>query len=243
MKYLLILQLIFLGYCKEIFAQSIKDTIITGVISCDSVQIEGISVYNCTNKMMAVSDKTGCFSIQAKVGDILNFSGIDYKLLRKYVYKFEYNSGQIEVNMTLKAIELDEVIVNKFASITAENLGIIPKGQKKLSPQERRLYTNSGGFQGFYSWLSGERDILKINVEIEKKEMYLKKLDYLFGNKYYIRTLKIPQELIKGFQYYCIEDPDFVQSLDAKNKTVSMFLMSNLALDYNKKRNDFGLVN
>jgi len=242
MKYVLVLQLLFLGFCNVITGQSIKDTLITGVITCDSIQIEGISVYNSANKMMAVTDKNGCFSIQAKIGDILNFTGIDYKPLRKYVYKFEYLSGEMEVCMTLKAIELDEVIVNKFASITAENLGIIPKGQKKLTPQERRLYSNSGGFQGFYSWLSGERDILKINVEIEKKENYLKKLDYLFGNKYYTRTLKIPQELIKGFQYYCVEDPDFVQSLDTKNKTMSMFLISNLALDYNKKRKDFGAV-
>lgn len=242
MKYVLVLQLLFLGFCNVITGQSIRDTLITGVITCDSIQIEGISVYNSANKMMAVTDKNGCFSIQAKIGDILNFTGIDYKPLRKYVYKFEYLSGEMEVCMTLKAIELDEVIVNKFASITAENLGIIPKGQKKLTPQERRLYSNSGGFQGFYSWLSGERDILKINVEIEKKENYLKKLDYLFGNKYYTRTLKIPQELIKGFQYYCVEDPDFVQSLDTKNKTMSMFLISNLAMDYNKKRKDFGAV-
>ncbi|WP_269221799.1 hypothetical protein [Flavobacterium sp. IMCC34518] len=235
MKKILILLFLFNGF-QFMIAQVKEDKVITGIIASDSTKLAGISVFNFTNKMIAVSDAQGCFSIQAKVGDILSFSGIDYKLLRKYVYKFEYESGALEVNMTFNAIELDEVIINKYANITAENLGIIPKGQIKFTPQERRLYSGSGGVQGFFNFISGERDVLKMNVEIEKKELLLKKMEYLFGNKYYTNTLKIPQELIKGFQYYCVEDPEFVESLNFKNKTMSMFLITNLATVYNKIR-------
>lgn len=212
--------------------------IIIGTVVCDSKPLEGISVVNCSNKMIAVSDKYGCFSILAKDKDVLNFSGIDYKYLRKYVYKHEYTLGALEVNMTFNSIELDEVIINKYANINAENFGIIPRGQVKLTPQERKLYSGSGGIQGLYNFVSGERDILKMNVEIEKKEILMKKLEYLFGSKYYTKTLKIPEELIKGFQYYCVEDVEFVESLGGKNKTVSMFLMTNLASVYNKNRID-----
>jgi hypothetical protein len=221
-----------------LIAQTNVEKMITGVIASDTTKLEGISVINCTNKMMAVSDKNGCFSIQAKTGDILNFSGIDYKYLRKYVYKHEYSSGILEVNMTFNAVELDEVIINKYANINAESLGIIPKGQIKFTLQERRLYSGSGGVQGFFNYLSGDRDILKMNVEIEKKEMLLKKLEYLFGGKYYTKTLKIPEELIRGFQYYCVEDLEFAESLKNKNKTISMFLMTNLAVTYNQRRID-----
>jgi hypothetical protein len=234
----LIVLLVLLGQNQLMTAQEKGDKIITGIVVSDSTKLEGISVVNCTNKMMAVSDENGCFSILAKDGDILNFSGIDYKYLRKYVYKHEYNSGSMEVNMTFNSIELDEVIINKYANITAENLGIIPRGQVKFTPQQRRLYSNSGGIQGLFSSLSGERNILKMNVEIEKKELLMKKLEYLFGNKYYTKTLKIPEELIKGFQYYCVEDSEFVESLNFKNKTISMFLITNLASVYNQKRVD-----
>ena len=236
MKNSLIVLLIFLGQNQILTAQTNVEKMITGIVVSDSTKLEGISVINCTNKMMAVSDRNGCFSIQAKDGDVLNFSGIDYKYLRKYVYKHEYNSGTMEVNMTFNAVELDEVVVNKYANITAENLGIIPGGQIKFTTQERRLYSNSGGIQGLFSSLSGEKDILKMNVEIEKKELLLKKIEYLFGNKYYTKTLKIPEELIKGFQYYCVEDTEFVESLSLKNKTMSMFLMTNLASVYNQIR-------
>ncbi|MGQ7946465.1 hypothetical protein [Flavobacterium sp. WC2509] len=232
----LIVLFVFLGQCQLLTAQNNVEKMITGTVISDTIKLEGISVINCMNKMMAVTDKEGCFSIQAKVGDILNFSGIDYKYLSKYVYKHEYISGTVEVNMVFNSIILDEVIINKYANITAENLGIIPKGQIKLTPQERRLYSNSGGIDGAFSYLSGERDALKMNLEIEKKETLMKKLEYMFEDKYYTKTLKIPEELIKGFQYYCVDDSEFVKSLGLKNKAMSMFLMTNLAFVYNKNR-------
>ena len=236
MKNNLMVLLILLGQNQLVIAQTNVEKIITGTVVSDTTKLDGISVINCSNKMMAVTDENGCFSILAKNGDILNFSGIDYKYLRKYVYKHEYKSGTMEVNLTFNSIELDEVIINKYANITAEYLGIIPRNQVKLTTQERRLYSNSGGIQGLFSYMSGGRDILKMNVEIEKKEFLLKKMLYLFGDDYYIKTLQIPEELIKGFQYYCIEDFEFVNALKSKNKTMTMFLIVGLASDYNQKR-------
>ena len=236
MKNSLMVLLLFLMQNQLLIAQTNPEKIITGIVAADSTKLEGISVINCSNKMMAVTDKEGCFSIQAKKGDILNFSGIDYKYLRKYVYKHEYELGTMEVNLTFNSIELDEVIINKYANINAESLGIIPLGMVRLTPQQRRLFSNYGGIQGLFSAISGERSILKMNVEIEKKEFMMKKLEYMFGNKYYTKTLKIPEELIKGFQYYCVEDSEFVDSLSFKNKTISTFLMVNLAAVYNQKR-------
>jgi len=232
----LIVLLVLLGQNQLLIAQKNVEKMITGIVASNGIKLEGISIVNCSNKMIAVTDVDGCFSIQAKDSDILDFSGIDYKYLRKYVYMFEYISGTMEVNLTPKAIELDEVIINKYANITAERLGIIPKGMVRLTPQQRKLYDNSGGIQGLYSYLSGEKKFLKMNVEIEKKETMLKKLDYLFGNKYYTERLKIPEEYIKGFQYYCVENPEFVESLNLKNRTKTMFLMTNLAFAYNQNR-------
>lgn len=238
MKNSLIVLFVLIGQNQFLAAQTNVEKIIIGTVICDSAKLEGISVINCMNKMMAVTDKEGCFSIQAKEGDILNFSGIDYKYLKKYVYKKDYNSGVMEVDMVFNAFELDEVVISKYSNITAENLGIIPSGQVKFTSQERRLYSNSGGIRGLYSSVSGEKSELLMNVEVEKKELLLKKIEYLFENKFYTKTLKIPEELIKGFLYYCVENNEFVESLNMKNKTMSMFLMTNLASIYNKNRID-----
>ena len=77
---------------------------------------------------------------------------------------------------------------------------------------------------------------LKANVEVEKKEIVLRKLDFLFEDKYYAEDLKIPNELIKGFKYYCVEDPEFAKAVNSKNKTMCMFLIIQLASNYNKIR-------
>lgn len=236
MRYNLIVLAVFLGQYSILTAQTNAEKTIIGTVVCDERKLEGVSVINCMNKLMAVTDKDGCFSILAKEGDILNFSAIDYKYLKKYVYRNEYKSGSMEVDMIFNSVELDEVIIRKDANITAENLGIIPHGQIKFTPQERKLYSSSGGIFGLYSMISGEKEMLKKNVEAEKKEILMKKLNYMFTDRYYIKTLKIPEELIKGFQYYCVEDSKFAASLNSKNKSMSMFLMTDLASVYNKKR-------
>jgi hypothetical protein len=56
----------------------------------------------------------------------------------------------------------------------------------------------------------------------------------LYEDLYYINTLKIPQEYIKDFQYYLIEDPEFLAALNAKNRMLMLFLSSKLAVSYNK---------
>jgi hypothetical protein len=45
-------------------------------------------------------------------------------------------------------------------------------------------------------------------VIVEQNLRALSRLEY--EEKYYVETLKIPQDYIKGFQYYCIEDYEFV---------------------------------
>ena len=80
--------------------------------------------------------------------------------------------------------------------------------------------------------------MLKKELSVEKKEFLMLKLENLFEDKYYVETLRIPEELIKGFQYYCIEDPDFVRSINEKNKTMSMFLIVGLASEFKKNQEE-----
>lgn len=232
-----------------IIAQSGVDKVINGQITSNvDLPIEGVNVTNASNKIMVVSDKYGHFSILAKEGDILNFSTVNYEFLRKYINGKEFIIGNISIHLTPKSIELEEVIVNKHSDITAENLGIIPKDQVKLTTAERRLQT-AGDFKPIHllgllgghlavdpilNAISGRTKMLKKEVAVEKKEFLMAKLVNLFEDKYYTETLKIPEEFITGFQYYCIEDPYFARSLNDKNKTMSMFLIVGLASEFNK---------
>jgi hypothetical protein len=135
--------------------------------------------------------------------------------------------------MTAKEVELKEVIVNENANITAENLGIIPYGQKKYTPAERKVYTaTSTSVDKLLNMMSGRTTMLKKEVNVEKKEALFRKIEYLFEENYYTDRLKIPTDDIKGFQLYCVDDADFAVSLNTKNKTMSMFLITDLARRY-----------
>ena len=137
--------------------------------------------------------------------------------------------------MIPKSIILKEVIVNESA-ISAESLGIIPYGQKKYTPAERKLYTatSGGGIDGLLNTISGRKAMIKKEIIVEKKEQSLARLGILFEDKYYTENLKIPSEYIKGFQYYCVDDVPFANALSTKNKTLIMFLIVKLAETYNE---------
>ncbi|HEU4791979.1 MAG TPA: carboxypeptidase-like regulatory domain-containing protein [Flavobacterium sp.] len=241
---------IFFFLTHLVVAQEGVEKLIKGQVSSNGIPLEGINITNATTKTMVVSDQYGAFTILVKVGDILNFSAINYEGLRKYISIQEFRMGNIITDLTPRSIELKEVIINEHSEISAENLGIIPRDQVKLTSQERKLQT-AGDFKPIHllgllggllavdpilNAINGRTAMLKKAVTVEKKEFLMAKMEGLFEDKYYIETLKIPEEYIKGFQYYCIEDEDFARSLKDKNKTMSMFLIVGLASSFNKNR-------
>ncbi|CAD0002555.1 carboxypeptidase-like regulatory domain-containing protein [Flavobacterium salmonis] len=208
---------------KEIFGQIFEQ----------STSVEGVNIINNNTQITTVSDVNGMFSIVVKSGDVLVFSSVNLEPLKRRITADDLNSSSLVIKMTAKQIELKEVVVNDNANITAENLGIIPHGQKKYTPAERKLRTaTSTSVDKVINAISGRTKMLKKEVKVEKKETLFKKLEYLFEEAYYTDRLKIPLEHIKGFQLYCVDNPEFAVSLDTKNKTMSMFLITRLAQEY-----------
>ncbi|WP_163398239.1 carboxypeptidase-like regulatory domain-containing protein [Flavobacterium fluviatile] len=206
---------------------------ILGQILEQSTPVNGVNIINNNTQVTAVSDENGMFSIVAKEGDVLVFSSVNLESLKRRISIEDLETNSLRIKMSAKEIELKEVIVNENAHITAENLGIIPQGQKKYTPAERKVYTaTSTSVDKILNSISGRTSMLKKEVKIEKKEALFRKLEYLFEENYYTDRLKIPSEHIKGFQLYCVDNPEFAVSLNTKNKTMSMFLITGLAQEY-----------
>ena len=178
---------------KEIFGQIFEQ----------STSVEGVNIINNNTQITTVSDVNGMFSIVVKAGDVLVFSSVNLEPLKRRITADDLNSSSLVIKMTAKQIELKEVVVNENANITAENLGIIPHGQKKYTPAERKVYTaTSTSVDKVINAISGRTKMLKKEVKVEKKEALFRKLEYLFEEAYYTDRLKIPLEHIKGFQIY-----------------------------------------
>jgi hypothetical protein len=215
------------------FGQNVNTKEIIGQVSEESSSVEKVNIINNTTQVTTVSDVDGMFSMKVKEGDVLVFSAVNLEPLRYRITAEDLTSNLLRIKMKVKEIELKEVIVNENANITAENLGIIPQGQKKYTPAERKIYTaTSTSVDKLLNGISGRTAMLKKEAKVEKKEMLFRKMEYLFDEAYYTERLKIPLEDIKGFQLYCVDNPEFAVSLNTKNKTMSMFLITGLAQEY-----------
>lgn len=212
-----------------------------------SVSIEGVNIVNNNSQKSTISDIDGSFSIEGKEGEVLIFSAVNLNPVKRRITKEDLMSSELMIiEMTTKELELKEVIVNENANITAENLGIIPRGQKKYTQAERQLAT-AGDFKPIMllgllggsmqldpliNKISGRTKRLKANVEIEKKEKNLLQLGYLFDDVYFVQKLQIPQENVNEFKLFAIENREFCIVLNSKNKTSAAFLLGELAAKY-----------
>lgn len=224
-------------FCKTaLFGQRITERVVQGRTVVASNFVDGVNIKNETTGTTTSSRIQGFFSIPANEGDVIVFTAVHLETLSKIITKFELINKDLKIEMNLKSIVLKDIIINNTTDISAEKLGIIPFGQKKFTPAERKLYTatSGGGIDGILNSISGRKQMLEKEIKIEQKEQFLQKLDYLFEEKYYTEQLKIPSAYIKGFQYYCIENQAFTNSLKTKNKTMSEFLIIKLAEQYNQ---------
>lgn len=232
----LTLTVILIFLTQLVVGQTIKEKELQGKVTVNSVLIEGVNITNTSNQKTTVSDKGGIFQLVVKEGDVLVFSAVNLEILRKKINKQDLILDLILVQMSLKSDELKEVIVTQHPEINAVSLGISPQGIKHYTAAERKIYTanSGGGIDGLLNKISGRTAMLKKELVVEKKEGLLLKIELLFENKYYIETLKIPADYIKGFQYYCIEDSSLAAAIQSKNKTMILFLIVPLAEKFNK---------
>lgn len=239
--------LILLFIYQLTFSQNKGEKTLHGKISVASSSVEGVTIVNLVNEKSTVSDSNGEFYILAKAEDLLVFTSVNLEYHRKIIEENDLKPDIIIIKMTAKVTELKEVIINKNPEINAVSLGISPKGIKKYTPSERRLKTAEefhwysplliplGGMSvdGLINSISGRTAMLKKELEVEKKERLLSIIDALYKKDYFTKTLKIPADYIKGFQYYCVEDKIFAEVLKSKNKTKIELLIIPLAKKYN----------
>lgn len=230
------LQLIFILFLTMAHAQNGATYQIKGKVNADINDLEGINVENVESEKTTVTDKQGYFYINARVGETLVLSSVQLKKVYRIINESDLDKELIYILMSAKTVELKEVVIEK-SEINAVSVGIVSKNQKTFTPAERKLNeaTTGGGLvplNPILNAISGRTTMLKKEIIVEKKEKSLYRIEYLFEENYFVEKLKIPQEFVKGFQYYAVENIDLQKALKAKNKTLAKFLMINLSKEY-----------
>ena len=239
-----VLLFLFLG-TFSMWSQDRNEKLLQGIIAADDALLSGIDVVNLGNEKVTVTNSKGEFSILAKADDILVFSSKSLEMRRVLIDEDDLKSGTITVNMYPKINELDEVIVKRTSEFNAVSIGIIQNKPKQYTPAERKLRTATGldaiiGLNTSFSLdpllnlASGRTVELIKNTEVERKQFWLDKISEMFSEKVLIDKFKIPTNYIKGFQYYILDNKNFVDTLKAKNISMSSFIMIELAEKFNK---------
>jgi len=216
---------------------------INGKVTADYNDLESIYIVNLKTEKSTLTERGGYFSINASVGDTIMFTAVQFKSVKIALKEEDFNKELLFVKMETFIRVLDEVKINEYKDINAVSLGIISSKTKHYTPAERKLKTASNsdaqigtntsiGLDPILNWMSGRTTMLKKEVEVEKKELMLTKIQNLYESEYFVETLKIPEGFVKGFQYYIVEDAKFVEALKAKNKTMATFIMNELAVTY-----------
>jgi len=225
-----------------------NDSIIKGKIIVETNDNEGITIVNISNKINTISGNGGYFKIKAKVNDTIMFSAIHLVGKKHIITKKDFGKDLLFIKLDIYTRHIKEIMVTNADDINAESLGLVPKGQKKYTPAERRLKT-AGDFNGQFGLntafsidpllnaISGRTKQLKAELEVERKEFLQYKINSNFDSEYIMNQLHIPEEYVQGFVFYIVEDEELKNAAKAKNKTLIAFRMSALAVDFLKLKN------
>ena len=137
------------------------------------------------------------------------------------------------------AIKLKEVIVSK-SKINAVDLGIIKYQIHKINytPAEKRLQdANSGLISPLINSITGKTSMFKKEIIIERRQKALEKISSEFNADFFINKLKIDSIYIKAFQYYTVENNNFIEVLISGYKSLTEFFLVQLAYDFNNLKN------
>ncbi len=200
------------------FAFCQNEKLIHGKILVKDASPQGVLIINLMNEKETVSNEKGEFSIEAKIDDLLIFPSNHLDYQRKIIEEEDYKLGSIKIEMTSKITQLEDVKITTYPQFDAFKMGIISKPIKELTLAERRLRSGRGTFK---------------DLAIEKEIALLDYLITLYENDYYIKKLKINPILVKGFQYYAVQDRNMALALRSKNKALISFILLQLSMDYN----------
>ncbi len=213
-------------------------TILEGRVVVYDTPLENVHAKNVTTGRSVITDFSGEFLLNAKVGDTLLFSHVAMNDFIRFVYSDDIRYGTLLISMTTLTNELDEVTVTDVSRINAVSLGIIPKEIPILTTNERRLQTAGdfkwqhllgilgGGLQidPILNAINGRTKQLKRNILIENK---VRNIGILEGQRDFMQnSMSLTEEQMGQLIAFAVEEEKVQLVINSKNEIqIQLFLM------------------
>jgi len=200
--------------------------LISGEIKNDSVPIQNVHIINKSAQKGTITNRIGQFKISVTDKDTLMISDIQFQNKIIIINHDHLLNKFIEINLLELTNELDEVIVQQFDDMS-EELGLPNAGKEPLNKLDRNLNHYSqkstpvvileallfkqGGIDDIYNIVSGNRKRdRKLKQLIQEDELNVSKMEYVktirahFQDEFFINSVKIEEEYIDTYIYYCL---------------------------------------
>lgn len=239
---------ILLFFFLLIFQNVFPQLTLKGKVVSDIPDLEGIQVFNLSNKKNTVTEKNGLFEILARPNDTLFFSSKVFREELVFLKPNDFSESQFTMILIQKKNELAEVVVKNYPEINTVKMGIVSKDVRIYSIIQRKLKKKNSlsvaqlnaiidGINSPDSFLndpSKRKSESMQNLIVENKENLLEKLNKDFENSYFTEKLKIPAEFVLGFKIFALENFKIRQCLVGKNRALTSFLLIDLAHEFIK---------
>lgn len=227
------------------FAQQQRRKLHGRVISGDAV-LPGLFVINNITGTETKTNSQGNFTLPAKPGDRIAVYGKNIQVRVFTISEASFKDNPYVLSVEISTAELEELKINY---INSESLGIVPKGQKQYTVAERRLKTASefkpslmfflmGGvslpLDPIINAISGRTKMMKKNLATEGREFSIEGINDIYTPAQITEKLHVPEELVNGFIFYAVEDPECAEAIRVKNNELVKLRLMVLAEQYLK---------
>ncbi|MBC9797648.1 carboxypeptidase-like regulatory domain-containing protein [Sinomicrobium weinanense] len=207
-KILLILALI----CTlTTYAQNDERVILRGKVLYRNTSVANQNVINITTEKATTTNQDGEFEILVKSGDQVVFSAVNYQLKSVKINDDILKNNRLVVEVNEKVTELDEVVITpenreKFLELKGEEFkqfdyeGDYSSNVPNMATPEHQLQ-NGVNFVNIFKALFLSK---KEAEEGPKKQLKVSEvLRQVYDDEFFVLDLKVPQDKIDDFLYYC----------------------------------------
>jgi len=229
------------------FQSLFSQTVLNGKIISDGIDLDSVLIVNNTTKKTVYTSRAGLFSIDATINDELVIASPKMEGLQIKLNSNSFKMNPLVILVKSKPNELEEIQIHKF---TAKSLGIISKNVKEYTPAERKLYTANGGQKNLYGLntrisvdgiinaISGRSAMLEKIVEIEKFESNAERMVILLTEDFFLTTLRISKENLKGFIVFASENITLMKLLNESKMAELKLRLVELAFRFKEMKNE-----
>lgn len=220
------------GFSQE---KLIKGRIIIDILDAPA---EGIHVTNTRTKYTSITDLTGNFALNSRLGDTLLIRSAFYETRKFEIKESVFKKASIDIHLNMQPVILDEArlspkltgYLDKDAKISNrkdpvaeiyKQLGVNPDKKIRRDTTSFALGKDVSPFhlnvEKLADLISGDLRRRQNLYKYEATEIKIQEIRAFFGDDYFTLDLGIPQEKIREFIFFSFETTDIPKHYETKN--------------------------